>query len=249
MLDNKKICICIPARYHSQRLPGKPLAKIGDKSMIVVVSENMSKSKLADKIIVLTDSQKIIDEVENHGFEAQMTKSSHKSGTERITEFSNKTDYDIYLNVQGDEPLVSAVDVDDFIKKSYKLKSSISTPIRKIIEGNSLFDYNTVKCVKDKNNKALYFSRQAIPAQRDNPYRNWIENTDYFQHIGIYYFTKSAIEQIEQFEDTFLSNIEQLEQLKWLENGMAIHCLESKIENLSIDTQENLDHINSIWPK
>ncbi len=247
MIQNKSISVCIPARYQSSRLPGKPLALIAEKPMILRVLENMSNSKYADNVIVLTDDQRIMEVIQNAGHKAMMTSESHQSGTDRIIEYSKSNSYDYYFNVQGDEPLVTGENIDYFISQTIESQSGLSTPITQITDDSDLFDYSKVKCVFDINRFAIYFSRQAIPSQRDIPYRNWLEKSKYYKHIGIYGFSNLALKQISDFTIGKLELVEQLEQLRWLENCLKIYCIEMNINNISVDTVEDLETINEYF--
>ena len=244
MIDDKSICICIPARYNSQRFPGKPLALIGETPMVIRVAQNMKNSKLADQVVILTDDERIKEVSENYGIDCLMTSKNHESGTERLTEFANKFDYDFFVNAQGDEPFVTGKDIDYFIQKSIENSANIATIINPIHTPEELFDFNVVKCVKNLKNFSIYFSRQAIPCQRGLPFEKWLEQSEYFRHSGIYFFSKDALKNIANLNQSELEKAEKLEQLKWLENDMKIYCINYNIDNFSIDTLEDLEKIN-----
>lgn len=244
MIQSKTVCICIPARYDSVRFPGKPLAMIGNTPMVIRVAKNMQASQIADEVVILTDHNEIMTVANDYGVHCVMTDINHQSGTERIIEYQQNNNYDIYINVQGDEPFIKATEVDHFIKEAFYKKAELATIISKVTTSEELFDYNIVKCVKNSQNISMYFSRQAIPANRDLPYRDWLSTGDYFKHIGLYFYTRSALNKIAGIGCSILDKRENLEQLKWLENGLNIYCIIVNIDNFSVDTPSDLEKIN-----
>lgn len=240
MYKNERIVICIPARYASTRLPGKPLADIKGTPMIIRVAQHMQLSKYADHVVVLTDHQLIKDKCEEFSISVEMTDTKHTCGTDRLIEYKIRSEFDYYVNVQGDEPMVKASEIDQLISYSIDRDATISTPISKITDASTLFDYNKVKCVFDAGYNAMYFSRSAIPAQRETPYKEWIQYADYYKHIGIYLFKQSALSTIEGLEPTILEKVESLEQLRWMHFGLTLTCFECQIDSMSVDTAEDL---------
>jgi 3-deoxy-manno-octulosonate cytidylyltransferase (CMP-KDO synthetase) len=234
-----KIIAIIPARYDSSRFPGKVLEKIGNKTMLNLVWDQVKKADLIEEIIIATDNERIIDEVNSFGGQAEMTFSSHKSGTDRCAQVASKFwDDDIIINIQADEPFIDPGLIDMMCRKmkddDWIEISSLYTKIRGELEGT---DPNIVKLVKDKSGKALYFSRASIPFFRDGKGSNDLQ----YRHIGIYGFRNKALQAITQLEESALEEAERLEQLRWIENGYNIHVFETEYSGIGIDTPEDME--------
>ncbi len=238
--------ILIPARYASSRLPAKPLADIEGKTLIQRVYEQAKKSKLASQVAVATDSREIFNHLSSTGAHVIMTSDKHQSGTDRIAEASLSVEADIIINIQGDEPLIQPEQIDDLIRVFTNQEIQIATQRFKIEQETDIFDFNIVKVVCDKNDRALYFSRQAIPACRDFPFRDWMLQTTYFRHIGIYGYRKSVLDAITKLPKSALESVELLEQLRWLENGYNIYCPETTYHSIGVDTAEDLEKVRAI---
>jgi len=240
-----KIIGIIPARFASTRLTGKPLIKINGKPMIQHVYERSIKSKLLNKVIVATDDKRIFNAVKEFGGEVMMTSPHHKSGTDRIGEIvkqrnSETTKWDIIVNMQGDEPFINYRNIDKAIEPLISDKKlNVSTLCYKINNHNEIHNPNIVKVVFDKNNFALYFSRYAIPFNRDNGKIN------YYKHIGLYVYRKSFLLSIIKLKPSKLELSEKLEQLRILENGEKIKVIESKIDSHSVDTKQDLINLKN----
>ena len=243
-----KTCIVIPARYDSTRLPGKVLLDIAGKPMIQWVYERASLIKQADKIIIATDNDLVYKTCSAFGAECIMTSNKHVSGTDRIGEAAEQhSDYDYFINIQADEPLIDPHTIDEFIEFLTRgNEKNIATLITEIENENDLFDFNVVKVVFDKNDKALFFSRNAIPANRDKPFKNWLAAHHYFRHIGVYGFKRETLLKLIRLSSSALERIESLEQLRWLENGYNIHCLKTDNFQIGVDTEADLDRIRNI---
>ena len=211
--------VIIPARYESTRFPGKPLAKISDKPMIEWVVNAAKGSKLANKIIVATEDQRIFNFVkENLGVETIITSKDHKCGTDRICEVVKKySDLKYVVNLQGDEPLMPSDYIDKILEPLISNKSQMTSLISPLTNSEDLTNPNIVKAVMDKDDFALYFSRSQIPFNRDNR-----KDIKYFRHIGIYGYTRETILQFSLLPPSPLEMAEQLEQLRCLENGIKI---------------------------
>ncbi len=211
--------IIIPARYESTRFPGKPLAEISGKPMIEWIVNAAKGSKLADKIIVATEDQRIFNFVkENLNVEVCITSKDHKCGTDRICEVVKKyPDIKYVVNVQGDEPLMPSEYIDKVLESLISNQAQMTTLIAPLTNSNDLNNPNIVKAIMDKDNFALYFSRSQIPFDRDNR-----KNIKYFRHIGIYGYTRETILQFSLLPPSPLETAEQLEQLRSLENGVKI---------------------------
>lgn len=233
----------IPARYSSSRLPGKPLIRIKGKSLIETVYSRVSNARLLSKVVVATDDLRIYDHVKSFGGEVVMTKTEHKTGTDRCAEAASKFEnMEIVVNIQGDEPLIRGSQIDALIQ--YLLDNptlQIATLAKKIGDTTTIFDPNSVKVVFNKVNEALYFSRSPIPFLRDTPKEQWLEKGQFFKHIGIYAYRQSTLQILSQLSQTTLEKYESLEQLRWLENRYTIGLNFTNLETRGIDTLDDLE--------
>ncbi len=241
MSEYISVLVVIPARYASTRLPGKPLEMIGSKAMIHRVYEQATKCDAVNKVVIATDDQRIMDYCELHTLDCVMTKEEHPSGTDRVAEVAaNFPDYQVVINIQGDEPFINPDQISDLIEMFVDPASDIVTQCIEITDGDQLHDFNVVKVVRDQLDKVLYFSRQAIPAHRDIPYRDWINKSSYFQHIGIYGFRRDTLLQLIELPISELEKSESLEQLRWMDYGYDILAKQIDYETIGIDTYEDL---------
>lgn len=241
-----KISIIIPSRLGSTRLPEKPLADIVGRSLIMRVYDQASSARLAHEVIIATDHQKIADHVQEHHGRVIMTSPHHQSGTDRIAEVAVSLDSDFIINLQGDEPLINPVQIDELIFKMIHQNIAIGTQCSEIQYEDELFDFNVVKVVRDVNDKGLFFSRQAIPANRDLPYREWFGKTKYYRHIGMYAFKRDVLIQLTELPQSTYEKAESLEQLRWMQHGYQIHCFETKHRSIGVDTQDDLDLVRDL---
>lgn len=235
----------IPARYGSTRFPGKPLAMIGSKTMIQRTCEQALKSSL-DAVVVATDDARIFDEVQGFGGHAVMTRSDHRSGTDRCREALGLIgeDCDAVVNIQGDEPFIDPRQIDQLASLIRCPEVAIATLARKIVDKNMITDPNTVKVVFGNDGNALYFSRHAIPFVRGVDTSLWMDKTDYYQHIGVYAYKAETLCAIAEMPAGRLEQAESLEQLRWLEHGLAIKVAVTDIaQSYSIDTPNDLLNI------
>ncbi|MEE1885866.1 3-deoxy-manno-octulosonate cytidylyltransferase [Pedobacter flavus] len=240
-----KILGVIPARYASTRFPGKPLIEIGGKSMIRRVYEQANLAKSLTHVIVATDDQRIADEVESFGGEYVMTNSAHESGTDRCAEVAKIVEgYDVIINIQGDEPFINPLQI-DLLANLFKEDTEIATLIKPIQEQDELVNPNLPKVVISKQGKALYFSRTPIPYLRGVDIHNWNAKHQYFRHIGIYGYRKNILLQLTNLPISLLEKSEQLEQLRWLENGFNIQTAITEFETIAVDVPEDLDKIKA----
>lgn len=242
----------IPARYSSVRLPGKPLLSIHGKPMIQRVYYQAKKSKLISRVIVATDDKRIYTCVKEFGGEVMLTSKKHQSGTDRIAEVAGKIKCDIVVNIQGDEPYIDPKNIDTAITPLIKdRKLNVSTLAIKIKSATDLTDENKVKVVMDKNNFALYFSRNNIPFDMEhNPAGMWIiKDNKFYKHIGLYVYRKSFLMKFSKMKKSYLENMEKLEQLRILENGERIKVIITKKDSFSIDTKEDITMIALKSPK
>jgi len=228
-----KFIAIIPARWQSSRFPGKPLALLNNKPIIQHVYENVLNSGIFEQVIVATDSQNILDAVHSFGGSAQMTGTEHHSGTDRVAEVCQNLDFDIVVNVQGDEPFISAEPLKLLTDVFHDPQVQVASLMHLII--GKIDDHNLVKVVCDNQGNALYFSRSVIPCNRDyNP------EAYYYGHVGVYAFRKETLLKFIELPPAKLENIEKLEQLRLLENGIKIKMIETKYSGIGIDTPEDL---------
>jgi len=238
-----KITAIIPARYESSRFPGKPLVEINNQPMIEHVYKRVEKADLIDQVIVATDDRRIAEAVKNFGGKVEMTSTNHKSGTDRIAEVAKDLDSDIIVNVQGDEPLIKPVMIDQVVKPFTNNKDLLMTTLRKKIDDlNEINNPNVVKVVTDDNNFALYFSRATIPYQR----KDHSGHVDYYKHIGVYAFRKDFLLEYSKMNESELEKIESLEQLRVLENGYKIRVVETVFDTVGVDTPEDLNYVKEL---
>ncbi len=240
----KKTVIIIPARYSSTRLCGKLLMEVDSKPIIQWVWEAAKKSKLADEIIIATDSELIFNKAKDFGANVEMTSVEHKSGSDRICEVAKRhSEYDYILNMQGDEPQITPEVIDLAISTLTKNDCDISTLVRQITDIEQIQDPNCVKCVFDNDFNALYFSRCPIPYERNKGEAN------YYAHIGIYGYKRESLIKMTSLEQSDLEKAESLEQLRALKNGMKIKVAITKLNPIGIDTQRDLNRFKNIVEK
>lgn len=239
-----KVLIVIPARHGAKRFPGKPLAPISGKPMIQHVVERARQAKTASRVVVATDDERIVSAVKGFGGEAVMTRSDHRSGTDRIAEVSAHIAADIYVNVQGDEPLVAPETIDAVVSAMLEDDSvQIATPCIEISEANDIMDPNIVKVVRDFEGNALYFSRAPIPWVRDTASDVAVSH---WKHLGLYAFRHSALVEYPTLPPGELEPIEQLEQLRWLENGFRIRVVETTHDAVSVDVPADVERVEKL---
>jgi len=235
-----KILAILPARYASTRLPGKPLADILGKPMIQWVYEAVKQCPQIDEVVVATDDIRILQTVESFGGKAEMTSESHLNGTSRCGEVSLRYPaFDYVINVQGDEPLINPHHLETLIELLGE-STQIATACRLLNDEDSINDPSQVKVVKTQSNEALYFSRSVIPFNRDAVAVN------YYGHIGLYAFHKNILQSLNTLKPSALELAENLEQLRWMENGYRIRVCEIDEPAPSVDTPEGLEKVREI---
>ena len=240
----------IPARYGSTRFPGKPLSQIVDKPMIQHVYERASLAEKLDKIIVATDDKRIFETVRDFNGEVVMTDSDIQTGTDRVYEASKALDFDIVLNIQGDEPLIDPDLLDSIVSEFEKdNKVYVVTPIKKVKNIDELQNPNMARVVVDKNGFAVYFSRASIPYNRDKDISEWLDNDVYYRHIGVYGFKKFFLQKFVDMGTSELENIEKLEQLRILENSFKIKTVLTDYNPVCVDIPEDLKKIEELLKK
>lgn len=243
-MEPVKVVVVIPARYASTRLPGKPLVSLGGKPMIQRVYERARLSKRANRVIVATDDARIVKAVEGFGGEARMTRPDHRTGTERVAEVAAHEQGDVFVNVQGDEPLLDPVAVDTAIASLLEEPAaSISTVATAIKTPADIMDPNVVKTVLDFDGNALYFSRAPIPWVRDTASKIQVRH---WKHLGLYVFQREALLEYPTLPQGELERIEQLEQLRWLENGWKIRVAEVEHDAVSVDVPDDVKRVEKL---
>jgi len=236
--------IIIPARYQSNRFPGKPLAPIKGKPMIQHVQERALRSKTADMTVVATDDLRIKEAVEKYGGKVIMTETIHHSGTDRLAEASEilkLSPNDIVINVQGDQPLIDPRSLDQVIQPFHEDEDlNMTTLVFRIVDPREKINPKDVKVVFDKNGTALYFSRAPIPFGRDKPAQ------DMYKHLGVYAYRRRFLDTFNQLPCGILEDIEKLEQLRVLENGMPIRVVITPFDSPEVDLPDDIKRIESI---
>lgn len=210
--------------------------------MIQRVYEQVKKSKLVTEAVVATDHSEIYNHVTKFGGNVCMTKESHASGTDRCFEAltSQKKEFTYVINIQGDEPFIQPEQI-DLLAKLLDGKTEIATLVKKIEDGEQLFNPNVVKAVITKNQTALYFSRSPIPHIRNVQETDWVSKHAFYKHIGMYAYRADVLKQLTTLPVSTLEKAESLEQLRWLENGFRISVAETQTETIGIDTPEDLE--------
>jgi len=240
----KKVII-IPARLDSSRLPKKVLLDLKGKTVIQRVYEQCLKVKNVDGVYIATDSIEIKEVCETFTNNVIITKSTHKSGTDRIGEAVSAIDCDIVINVQGDEPFIEPSLIEALVNSFVNSEISMSSAMSKISNVKDLQNTNVVKVVTDLHNNALFFSRSLIPFPRDvkeiSIANEVIEESQFFRHIGIYGYRKDFLLHFVNLEQSYLEKVEKLEQLRALENGFKIKMIEANSSLIGIDTQEDYE--------
>jgi 3-deoxy-manno-octulosonate cytidylyltransferase (CMP-KDO synthetase) len=247
------IIAIIPARYQSTRFPGKPLVMIQGKSMIRRVVEQTQKAKGIAKVVVATDDPRIFDHVKGFGGNVVLSRENHLNGTSRclealeILDIAEELPIEAVINVQGDEPGIQPEQIEQIVSLLNQPTVSIATLVKKIESEETLFNPNVVKVIIGEDYHAIYFSRQAIPFIRGLKQSEWINNNTYYKHIGIYGYKSEALKQIIKLSPGKLEQAENLEQLRWLENGLSIHTQITEYESVGIDTPEDLQKLTNIF--
>ena len=233
----------IPARYASTRFPGKPLAQLGGQSVIERVYRQVSG--VIEDVVVATDDERIYSAVEAFGGRVVMTSAEHRSGTDRCWEAYCKQgkQFDVVINVQGDEPFITASQLRAIISCFEDENTDIATLVKPFTKEDGLSaleNPNTPKVVLDAQMRAIYFSRSVIPFLRGVEREQWLSHHTFYKHIGMYAFRSEVLEQITSLEQSVLEKAESLEQLRWLENGCKIGVGVTEEETIGIDTPEDL---------
>ena len=237
-----KAVAIIPARLGSTRLARKALREIAGKPMLAWVYEAARASSLLEDVIVATDAEEILEFCERQGFHARMTSKEHRSGTDRVHEVAGSVAADVYVNVQGDEPLARPEHTEALLgcfQDASVQVSTVMTPCKPEDVNNP----NAVKVVTDLAGDALYFSRATIPFDRDG------SGPRYFKHLGFYAYRKAALDKFCSLPESSLERSERLEQLRFLENGIAIRVAETPYDTIGVDTEEDRKRVEEILRK
>lgn len=238
--------VVIPARYASTRFPGKPLAMLGDQTIIQRVYEQARKV-LAD-VFVATDDDRIFQHVESFGGRAIMTSPNHRSGTDRINEAVASLDqrFDVIINLQGDEPFVRETHIQTLCGCFDDDRTQIATLGIPFSSMEEVENPNSPKIVTDKEGYALYFSRSVIPYVRGEEHQDWLKRFPYVRHMGIYAYRRDVLKAISQLPPSPLEEAESLEQLRWLQNGFKIRVAMTEFSTIGIDTPQDLERAKEL---
>lgn len=232
----------IPARLASTRLPGKVLRPIWGRPMLYHVFARASRCGLLNDLVVATDSQEVYDYCVVNQMKVRMTSDRHASGTDRIHEVMQTLSADIYVNIQGDEPMIRPAHLEVLLQPFLKDPSVQVGTVKTPITAEEAHNPNCVKVVTDLDGRALYFSRHAIPYNRD-----LAADAAYFKHLGIYAYTGSALERFHQLLPSPLEQTEKLEQLRFLEHGIPISVVETPYDTIGVDTEEDLARVEAYF--
>jgi 3-deoxy-manno-octulosonate cytidylyltransferase (CMP-KDO synthetase) len=237
-----RVLAVIPARLASTRLPRKPLREIAGRPMLAHVYEAVRRSPLlghAD-LLVATDAEEIVRLCKDRGWNAMLTSAQHRSGTERVYEVARKVPADVYLNIQGDEPLTRPEHIAGLLEVMRDESVQVGT-LKTPAAPHDVNNPNAVKVTTDASGRALYFSRATIPCDRDGA-----GQTRYFKHLGFYAYRPEALARFCGWPESELERSERLEQLRFLENGVAIHVGETPFDTVGVDTEEDLRRVEQL---
>jgi 3-deoxy-manno-octulosonate cytidylyltransferase (CMP-KDO synthetase) len=247
MSSPSNVVVVIPARYGSSRLPGKPLVSLGGKPMIQRVYERAKLAHRVNRVLVATDDDRIVKAVQQFGGEARMTRHDHRTGTERVAEVAAHESGDVFVNVQGDEPLLDPAAVDTavgaLLEEPQVAIATVATPIK---TPGDIMDPNVCKVVLDFDENALYFSRAPIPWVRDTAGH---VQARHLKHLGLYVFRRDALLEYPTLPQGDLERLEQLEQLRWLENGWKIRVAEVEHDAVSVDVPDDIARVEKLLQK
>ncbi|OYW20634.1 MAG: 3-deoxy-D-manno-octulosonate cytidylyltransferase [Sphingobacteriales bacterium 12-47-4] len=243
-MHTNKIIACIPARYAATRFPAKLMQFLGEKTVIRTTYENTVATGLFDEVIVITDSDIIFQEITTHGGKAMMSKKEHESGSDRIAEAVQDMNVDVVVNVQGDEPFVNKDVLEKLVAAFQDPSVKVASVMHPSADAEYLSNPNFAKVVVDKDSNALYFSRALIPFDRQSGLP-----VTYYKHIGIYAFRKETLLHFTQWPLGKLEQVEKLEQLRYLENGVKIRMVSTEYSGIGIDTPAELEKARELLGK
>lgn len=234
----------IPARLESSRLPRKPLRVICGKPMIVWVYERAHQAKCLERVMVATDSQEVLSVCRQSCIPAALTSAGHRSGTDRLVEVMERESADVYVNIQGDEPMVTPAHVELLVRPFERHPETQVSTLKVRVRAEEARDPNVVKVVTDLEGRALYFSRAPIPHDRDSAGR-----ARYFKHLGLYAYRAQALRRFSTLKPSQLEQLEKLEQLRFLENGISVTVVETTQDTIGVDTEEDLKRVEEYFRK
>jgi 3-deoxy-manno-octulosonate cytidylyltransferase (CMP-KDO synthetase) len=237
-----KAVAVIPARLESTRLPRKALRDIAGIPLIGRVYRAVSSSPLLQEVIVATDSDEIMQVCRRNGWNARMTSASHRSGTERVHEISNSVEAEVYVNVQGDEPLTRPEHIATLLALMENPAFHVAT-LKTRAAAEDVKNPDVVKVVTESSGRALYFSRTTIPYNPDG------STPICFKHLGLYAYRKPALDRFVHLPESALERSERLEQLRFLENGIAVYVAETPYDTVGVDTEEDLHRVEDIMSR
>jgi 3-deoxy-manno-octulosonate cytidylyltransferase (CMP-KDO synthetase) len=245
-----KALVVIPARYGSTRLPAKALADIDGKPLVQHVYDRARLCRLASNCLIATDDERIKAACEKFGSNVMMTSPTHASGTDRVAEVAAQTDADVYINVQGDEPLIDPDAIDLLITMMFESSSVKMGTLKRVLDVYEYFvSPNVVKVVCDREDVALYFSRAPIPYRARLQFEASEPGHRAFEHIGIYSFRRDFLLEFSRMPPSELEQTERLEQLRALEAGVKIKVPTTDYESISVDTQDDLDRVRALFAR
>jgi 3-deoxy-manno-octulosonate cytidylyltransferase (CMP-KDO synthetase) len=244
-----RVVAIIPARYASQRFPGKPLALIGGKPMIVHVMERAARASLVESVLVATDDERIAEAVRSHGGNAVMTPADMRSGSDRIALAARALpDTEIIVNVQGDEPLIPPAMIDEAIRPLLADRSiEAGTLVRRLRSREEMENPNIPKVLLDRSGRCMYFSRAAVPYGRGMTPEELIARVPVYGHVGLYVFRREFLLAFASMTQTPLEEAEQLEQLRILEHGRALYAVVTAYESMAVDTPADLENARAAY--
>jgi 3-deoxy-manno-octulosonate cytidylyltransferase (CMP-KDO synthetase) len=238
-----KVVAVIPARYGSTRFPGKALAAIAGKPMVQHVFERARGAQRVSRVVVATDDERILKAVAGFGGDPMMTRGDHRSGTERVAEVAAQVEAEVYVNVQGDEPLVEPAAIDALVAAMEEESVNVATLATPITEPCDIMDPNVVKVVTDFEGNALYFSRAPVPWVRDEKQAVGLQHR---KHLGLYAYRRAALLEFPTLPPGELEKLEQLEQLRLLENGYSIRVVETEYNSIGVDVPADVARVEQL---
>jgi 3-deoxy-manno-octulosonate cytidylyltransferase (CMP-KDO synthetase) len=235
-----KAIAIIPARLASTRLPRKILREIAGRPMLAHVVEAARHCSQLSEVIVATDSEEVLALCNEGGWRAEMTSPAHRSGTDRVWEVAQRTPADVYVNVQGDEPLVRPEHITTLLEPMQDASALVAT-VKTRCSAADLNNPNAVKVVTDLQDRALYFTRATVPFDRDSS-----GAVARYKHLGLYAYRRDALAQFCTWPESELERAERLEQLRFLEHGIDIYVAETPYDTVGVDTEEDLKSVEEI---
>jgi 3-deoxy-manno-octulosonate cytidylyltransferase (CMP-KDO synthetase) len=235
-----KAIAIIPARLASTRLPRKMLRLIAGKTLLEWVYQAVRQSPLLEDVVIATDSDEIMNLCQERGWNARMTSASHRNGTERVHEIAQSEAADVYVSVQGDEPLTRPEHIRALLEVMKPENVQVGT-LKVIARETDIQNPSAVKVVTDSAGRALYFSRATIPFDRDK-----IGTAIYYKHLGFYAYRGAALDQFVRWPESRLESSERLEQLRFLENGVPIYVAETEHDTIGVDTEDDVRRVEAL---